>query len=225
MQNAAAVVTHRDLADIHSLTDGLPLGKTGGGTVGPAPDTNRQLNWLLAVYQDRDAKPGVIPSTATARKTTLDLIRRATLEAILIGVADSNTAEDAVGRMFLDLAEGKIRVKYERAAKHPRAYINTILRRGVQRGINKRRRDEGAPLPPQLVARTVDPAEEAAAKDTAEQCAALGVEPAIEMTRRRKGRATSAEYTQRHRERQRRWQRIAHLFPDMLLRPRAAQSH
>lgn len=189
-------------------------------TGSPKPAAAVVLNWVLVAYGEPDAQPGVVASRAQANRTLDGLKRRARFEAALTGARDPDVAQEAVSVILAGLAESNLLANFERARGTPRRYINRVLRRAVLRVVHERRRSvSGEPLPAGSAGREPTPAAAAEARDLERACARLLQDVPVPEAGGGAGSSSPTEYVRRHRARNARWAKVAHLFPNVPFRP------
>ncbi len=187
--------------------------------------TNLSANWLLAVYLDENASPGVIPDPKTAQESMARMRERARSEARRRGVTDENLAEEAVSAMLAWVAGSRISERVRIECGIPQRYINTVISRFVQREIGNRWRTRFHALSDELSSHCVDPATEVEIRDLAQECLRrLGPDFGRYVEKGPPDEPPGRRDVRRHRHRERQWKTIADLFDERQSRAQKRQS-
>ena len=140
------------------------------------------------------------------------------------GASNGECAEEALGRVFESVARSNLTTTFRPAAGTLRPYVNQIIRRKVWEVVRERRRENAASLTIEVASRSTQPDAIAATEELAQEChRLLDRANRARQCAERSSESTASAAVRRHRQRQRDWATVRHLFPGVALRPRARQ--
>jgi hypothetical protein len=178
------------------------------------------LNFLLAGYCDPNAKPGDVPSMHTSREALAGMRRRAMSEAYRIGVANAVlVAEEALSRVFNDVGRSNLCATYRPSPRGLRPYVNQIIHRKVLQVATEARSRPPLTLT-EHPSRELDPGQIVEVSDLEHRCRDILPQGQSDWSSAATASNASTFAVNKHRRRKRAWAQVAHLFPELRLRPK-----
>lgn len=138
------------------------------------------------------------------------------------GAASGECAEEALGRVFESVARSNLITTFRPGIETLRPYVNQIIRRKLWEVVRELRHENAGSRTIEVAARCTQPDAIAATAELTEECRRLL--DSADRTRRcaeRPSESAASAAVRRHRQRQRDWATVRHLFPGVALRPRA----